>query len=102
MDRLKITLAGFALVAVLAAPGCHNLRSEVPAGRPYSGDARQMPSVGFSSDPHPATGGALAPPPGSLGMGATEPSSMPSHGQYGTPAPGSTNNYGMPTSNAYG
>ena len=53
MDRLKFTLAGCGLAALMAASGCRNLRSEVPAGRPYSSDGRQMPSVGFSSDPHP-------------------------------------------------
>jgi hypothetical protein len=100
MDRLKLTLAGCGLAVLVAAPGCRNLRSEVPAGRPYTSDGRQMPSVGFSSDPHPPIGGAVASAPGAVGMGTAEQPGMT--GQFGTPAPGSTGNYGAPTSNAYG
>ena len=54
MDRQTRRLAGFGLMFVLAASGCRSTRSEVPPGRQYSGDGRQVPPVGFSSDPHPA------------------------------------------------
>ena len=92
MDRQTRRLAGFGLMFVLATSGCRSTRSEVPPGRQYSGDGRQVPPVGFSSDPHPA---------GANGMGSVPggPGTMP--GQYGTPAP-ATPNYGMPTGNAYG
>ena len=92
MDRQTRRLAGCGLIFVLATSGCRSTRSEVPPGRRYSGDGRQVPSVGFSSDPHPA---------GANGMGSVPggPGTMP--GQYGTPSP-ATPNYGMPTGNAYG
>jgi hypothetical protein len=92
MDRQTRRLAGFGLMFVLATSGCRSTRSEVPPGRKFSGDGREIPSVGFSSDPHPA---------GANGMGSVPggPGTMP--GRYGTPAP-ATPNYGMPTGNAYG
>jgi hypothetical protein len=96
MDRLKLTLAGFGLVMMLGTTGCRNLRSDVPPGRPLSSDGKSMPSVGFSSDPHPSVGAAT-------GAMATMPGGAPgSTGQYGTPAPGGNGNLGAPTSNAYG
>jgi len=92
MDRQTRRLAGFGLMFVLATSGCRSTRPEVPPGRKYSGDGRQVPSVGFSSDPHPA---------GANGMGSVPggPGTMP--GQYGTPSP-ATPNYGAPTGHSYG
>jgi hypothetical protein len=92
MDRQTRRWAGCGLMIVLATSGCRSTRSEVPPGRRYSGDGRQVPSVGFSSDPHPAGANAMGSVPGGPGM-------MP--GQYGTPSP-ATPNYGVPTGNAYG
>ncbi len=92
MDRQTRRLAGCGLMFVLAASGCRSTRSEVPPGRQYAGDGRQVPSVGFSSDPHPTGANGLGSMPGG-------PGTMP--GQYGTPPP-ATPNYGMPTGNAYG
>lgn len=97
MDRLKLTLAACGLAALLFAPGCRNLRPEVPPGPPYSSDGRQMPPVGFSSDPHAMTGGVA---PGGMAAAAGTPGN--SAGQLGIPAPGSANHYGAPTNNAYG
>ncbi|WP_406699486.1 hypothetical protein V5E97_11530 [Singulisphaera sp. Ch08] len=99
MDRLKLTLAGCGLAALLTASGCRNLRSEVPPGRPFASEGSQ-PSVGFSSDPHPNTG----PGAGALPGGPGSPPGMPqdSASQFGTPAPGASDKYGAPTANAYG
>ncbi|SIN74495.1 hypothetical protein SAMN05444166_0594 [Singulisphaera sp. GP187] len=107
MDRLKLTLAGCGLAAVLTVSGCRNLRSEVPPGRPFGSPASQ-PSVGFSSDPHPNTGLGLGAGagagsgnlPGGPGMGPGLP--QDSAGQFGTPPPGASDKYGAPTDNAYG
>jgi hypothetical protein len=103
MDRLKLTLAGCGLAALLTSSGCRNLRSEVPPGRPFMSEPgqTQTPPVGFSSDPHPGLNpGGVAPATGMPGMPGMP--SEPSSAQYGTPAPGATDNYGAPTSNAYG
>ncbi|AGA28956.1 hypothetical protein [Singulisphaera acidiphila] len=97
MDRLKLTLAGCGLAAVLTVSGCRNLRSEVPPGRPFASEGSQ-PSVGFSSDPHPNTGlGAM---PGGPGSAPGMPQDSAS--QFGTPPPGASDRYGAPTDNAYG
>jgi hypothetical protein len=91
MDRLNRTLAACGLMLLLAAGGCRSTHSEVPPGRPYSGDGRQVPpSIGFSSDPHPMTG------PSALTAGT------PGTPQLGTPGPASSANYGAPTVNTYG
>jgi hypothetical protein len=92
MDRQTRRLAGCGLMFVLAIAGCKSTRSEVPPGRRYSGDGRQVPPVGFSSDPHPAAANGMGAVPGGPGM-------MP--GQYGTPAP-ATPNYGAPTGHSFG
>jgi hypothetical protein len=100
MDRLKLTLTGCGLAVLLAASGCRNLRSEVPPGRPFSSDANQAPTVGFSSDPHPGLNPGAGAMPGAPGTvpGMTSESA----GKYGTPAPGASDNYGAPTANSYG
>ena len=92
MDRQTRRWAGCGLMIVMATSGCRSTRSEVPPGRKYSGDGRQVPSVGFSSDPRPS---------GANGMGSVPggPGTMP--GRYGTPSP-ATPNYGVPTGNDYG
>ncbi len=92
MDRQTRRLAGCGLMFVLVTSGCRSTRSEVPPGRRYSGDGRQVPSVGFSSDPHPAGANGMGSAPGG-------PGTMP--GQYGTPSP-ATRNYGAPTGDSYG
>jgi hypothetical protein len=88
MDRLNRTLAGCGLTLLLAAGGCRSTQPEVPPGRPYGGDGRQVPpSVGFSSDPHAMTGPAFAGAPGAP--------------QLGTPGPASAGGYGV-SNNMYG
>jgi hypothetical protein len=89
MDRLNRTMAGCSLMLLLAAAGgCRSTRSEVPPGRPYTSDGRQVPPVGFSAEPHPMTG------PGNAGG--------PGAPQFGTPSPASSATMGAPTSNQYG
>lgn len=95
MDRRKLILAGCGLAAFLAAPGCRSTRSEVPPGHAYSSDGRQIPSLGFSSDPRPLPNNAA---------GLTPGVSQNAVGQYGMPAPNSGNNsaLGAPTNHGYG
>jgi hypothetical protein len=93
MDRLKLSMAGCGLAALLAVTGCRSMRNEVPPGRPYSAEAQQPPAVGFSSDPHPQIGvGASALPGGPQGP----------TGQFGTPGMAGGPAYGAPTNNLYG
>jgi hypothetical protein len=94
MDRLTRTLAGCGLVTLLAVTGCRSTRSEVPPGPPYTKDGKQVPPIGFNSDPHPLNGGAA-------GLG---PGGMPAAGnvQYGMPGTASGPNFGIPSGNAYG
>ncbi len=90
MDRLDRALACCGLAALLsAAPGCRGTKSEVPPGRPYGADGRQLPPVGFSTEPHPAFGA-----PGQPGI--------PSLTTPGGTAASGMANYGTPTGNAYG
>ena len=91
MDRLNRTLAGGALVLVLAAGGCKSMRPEVPPGRGYANDGRQMPSVGFSNEAHPMGANAMG------GIGANGmptpgdgPNSIGQQSPYGTPNPSSS------------
>ena len=116
MDRHTLTLAGCGLMLLLASTGCKSTRSEVPPGRPYMSDGRQMPpgSTLFSSDPHPMAGNALSNtpgnPPGAPGALPGMPGSTPgtpggqpgAPGQFGTPGPGASTNWGAPTGHAYG
>ncbi|WP_422930174.1 hypothetical protein [Singulisphaera sp. PoT] len=73
--------------------GCRSTRSEVPPGRPYSGDGRQAPPIGFSSDPRPLPNNAAGLTPGVI------PNTS---GKFGTPTPGDSGRYGIPTDGAYG
>ncbi len=109
MDRHTLTLASCGFMLLLASSGCRSTRSEVPPGRPYTSDGRQMPpgSTLFSSDAHPMAGNALSNTPGGLpgapGALPGAPGGQPgSTGQFGTPGPGASNNWGAPTGNAYG
>jgi hypothetical protein len=95
MDRLKgalVLMCGLGLVA--SGSGCRSTHSEVPPGRKYMQDGRQMPPVGFSTEPHPATSG------GGFPNGA--PGSLPSAtGSMATPPLGA-GSYGAPTDHGYG
>jgi hypothetical protein len=93
MDWLKaafVTTCGLGLVC--AAGGCRSPRSEVPPGRAYTNDGRQVPPIGFGSDPHPAQGG---------GFTAGTPGTVPGRGGNAFAGPGSSP-YGAPTENGYG
>jgi len=89
---LGYALTGYALTlsSILATgTSCRSTRSEVPPHRPFVTDGRKAPPINFSGDSaNPADGL----PPVSTG----QPSS------FGTPAPGAKDNYGAPTTNAYG
>jgi hypothetical protein len=92
MDRLNRNAAGCGLMLMLAtAGGCRSTRPEVPPGRPYTNDGRQVPPINFSSDPHPMTGPGIVAGPGAPGAP-----------QYGTPSSASSANFGAPTGNQYG
>ncbi len=93
MDRLSYTLAACGISALLLGTGCRSTRSEVPPGRPYAGDGRQAPPVGFSSDPRPLPNNAAGLTPGVI------PNTP---GKYGTPTPGDSGRYGVPTVGNYG
>ena len=74
MDRLNRTLTGCGLTLLLAAGGCRSTQPEVPPGRPYTSDGRQVPPIGFSSDPHPMSGpGITAGVPGMAGSAWVAP-----------------------------
>ena len=96
MDRLNRTLTGCGLTLLLAAGGCRSTQPEVPPGRPYTSDGRQVPPIGFSSDPHPPMSG-----PG-ITAGMPGMAAAPGSPQLGTPGPAATANYGAPTGNQYG
>jgi hypothetical protein len=94
MDRLYRSLTGCGLVLLLAAGGCRSTQPEVPPGRPYTNDGRQVPPIGFSSEPHGMTGpGMTAGMPG-LAAGPGSP-------QLGTPGAAASTNYGAPTNSQY-
>jgi hypothetical protein len=114
MDRLGRILSGASLAValglVISAAGCRSMRSEVPAGKPYSTNGGTPPTVGFSSDPrsNPAAsagqwgGGAPMTPGNSVPDGGTSLSGASSLPQSGTPMPNSTSSYGTPGSYRYG
>jgi hypothetical protein len=97
MDRLNHSLvATCGLALVLAATGCRSTRSEVPPGRQYMNDGRQIPPVGFSAEPHQAP---------NSGFAGGAPGAVPgSSNAYPTPnfSSSSTSNYGAPTIGSYG
>jgi hypothetical protein len=112
MDRLYRVLASGSLVLALGALGCacgcRSMRSEVPAGKPYSTTGSTPPAVGFSSSPrgNPAYGG------GQWGTAPTAPGSSAPDGQtalsgsnsattLGTPGPNSSP-YGAPVGAKFG
>jgi hypothetical protein len=94
MDRLNRSLfvaCGFGLM--LSASGCRSPRSEVPPGRQYQNDGREVPPVGFSASPRASMGTGMPGDPTGSASG-TPPSN--------TTAPSSMTNYGTPTGHGYG
>jgi hypothetical protein len=90
MDRLTRTIAGCGLALLASATGCRTAHDEVPAGRPFRSDGRQLPPVGLSTQPHAApitasqsVGGA----PGNLGAGS-DLTGRPSPGDLTGTVPG--------------
>jgi hypothetical protein len=89
------------LSSVVLSSGCRSTHSEVPPGKPYARTGEAPPTVGFSSQPHPANAGSM---PASVNIG---PGGMPDdrlaggQPQFGTPTPGSKG-VAMPTGNRYG
>ncbi|HEV3168270.1 MAG TPA: hypothetical protein VGZ22_29975 [Isosphaeraceae bacterium] len=108
MDRLDRSLLAFGLGVILAASGCRSPRSDVPPGREYMKDGRQVPAVGFSSDPrHPQNAGFPGGAPGSVqgpssGFGTANPNmngyGVTNTGSYGPPAMGTNSQPGSPSS----
>jgi len=108
MDRLVIPfshrLVGGALVlSVVASVGCRSTKSEVPPGRSYARTAAQPPTVGFSSEPHPAVASG-APGSYNLGPGGSIDDPLAAQQQrkqiFGTPTTGEK--LARPTENDYG
>lgn len=95
MHRSSFKASGLALTLALAACGCRTPRNEVPPGRPYASDGRQLPPVGLSTDPHPGLGDAMS------GGAPYVDGSSPSASQFPGSSP-SMANYGAPTANSYG
>jgi len=95
MDRLKRTLAAYGISAALLGlgTGCRSTRSEVPPGRPYAANGQQAPPVGFSSEARPLPNNAAGLTPGVI---------PDTSGKFGTPTPGDSHRYGLPTEGAYG
>ena len=92
--KLGLTIAFLAAAAPLA--GCQSTRSEVPPRRPHSGDGKQAPIVGFSSEPDSINPNGFAAIPGSSAGNGGGPS-----GKLGMP--GSSSGFmGAPTGNAFG
>jgi hypothetical protein len=74
MDRPNYSLvATCGLALILAGTGCRSTRSDVPPGRQYTNDGRQVPGVSFSSDPHPAAGGGFSPNAPGMAAGTSSP-----------------------------
>jgi hypothetical protein len=95
MDRLnQRLLACCGLSVILAAAGCRSTRSEVPPGRQYTNDGRQIPTIGFSSDPHAPQSPTFAGNVPGTGPGAMS-------GALGGPTPNASA-FGVPTNHAYG
>ena len=84
------------LASVATATGCRSTRSEVPPRRAHTGDGKQAPIVGFSSEPDSINPNGFAAMPGSSAGNGGGPS-----GKLGMP--GSASGYmGAPTGNAFG
>lgn len=99
MDRLTHRLvAVWGLTVFCLMTGCKSTKPEVPPGRGYTNEGKQIPPVGFSTDPSvPAGAMATTPQAGSGMYGKGRPSTAMEN--YGTPT---DNTYGPPGSSAPG
>jgi hypothetical protein len=98
MDRLtRSLLAHCGLGLVVLFTGCRTPRSEVPPGRQYTNDGRQVPPVGFSASPHEALNNGMP-------SGGTVPGGIPGRpdAMYGPQGAGASNNLGMTQGAAFG
>ncbi|WP_210420455.1 hypothetical protein [Aquisphaera giovannonii] len=80
------------------------MKSEVPAGKPYQTMGGAPPTVGFSSESHPASNAGMSNLYGDRGPGSGSLDGPPSSRQdaaFGTPTPGSER-MGAPTDHRYG
>ena len=100
-------IAAAMLATVSLASGCRSTRSEVPPGKPYARTGEPAPSVGFSTQPHPANAGGMN-PIANIGPGGMTDDRLAGGGGgqsaeplYGTPTPGSRG-VDLPTPNRYG
>lgn len=98
-----VPLAGLLALGLAAASGCRSTKSEVPPGRSYSRTGDAPPTVGFSSDPHPAPANAAGGYDYNIGPGASQDDRLAQpRGKttFGTPTAGEK--VARPTTNAYG
>ncbi len=89
---------------MLSGAGCRATKSEVPAGKPYQTMGGAPPSVGFSSEPHPASNAGLSNLYANRGPSSAAQDGSPASQRdtmYGTPTPG-TERMGAPTDHRYG
>src|SRR5207248_3121229 len=88
MDRLNRSLIACGLGLILAASGCRSPRSDVPPGRQYMKDGREVAPLGLSSDPRQ---------PQSSGFPNGSPGAVPGTSSgFGTPS-SAMSGYGVPT-----
>ncbi len=94
---------GLILLSVVLSTGCRSTRSEVPLGKPYARTGDQVPTVGFSSQPHPEVAGSM-PASVNIGPGGLMQDRLagagPNASVYGTPT--ASEKVAMPTENRYG
>lgn len=102
MERRLRNWAACGLLMVLSTAGCRSMRSSVPPGPKFSPDGRQQPSVGFSTDPHPANqaGNPALNAASNLAPGGTMPGASGGP-QVGTPGVNG-GNFGVPGGAAFG
>lgn len=99
----RLLVGGVLALSLVAFLGCRSTKSEVPPGRPYARTGAQPPSVGFSSEPHPAIANET-PNSYNIGPGASADDRLagvkPKPPVYGTPTAGEK--ISRPTTNSYG
>jgi hypothetical protein len=90
MDRLTRTLAGCGLALLASATGCRTAHDEVPPGRPFRNDGREIPPpVGLSTQPHmpPITASQSVGGQGNMAPGS-DPTARPTPGDLTGSFPG--------------
>lgn len=101
MERRTRHWAACGMLVLLAATGCRSMHSSVPPQPKYGPDGRQEPTVGFSTDAHPANqaGNPALGQPSNMGPGGMPPGMGGM--QTGIPGP-AISNYGVPGGAQFG